>query len=138
LEEHVELTVGSHWKINNIFIFKEVIMNQEAQNEFGVSEHNRNALSVLSLAAIAPLTDAVYTMALDPMQSLEDLRDLLRRQCNRSREDEALGWLSLVYGLLGIEYADAIAAMSGHVSGRDAFLAEYIANIDELIIELSE
>jgi hypothetical protein len=110
-------------------------MNRNSKPIIG---NTQNALHIVSLAAIQQFAEAVFSLSIDPMDALKKYRDLLRSLCSAGREDEALDWLCLVYGLLGIEYADTLALLRGHAAETGAFLSEYIANIDELIAEMSE
>jgi hypothetical protein len=75
---------------------------------------------------------------LTPLQTLSYLHRLLSRFYKQNREKDCVDLLCLVFGVLGIEYADAMTQLREHAGARSNFLYSFIANIGELIEELAE
>jgi hypothetical protein len=99
---------------------------------------NFHALDTVSLAALTPLSEAVFTLSDTPVQTLSRLHKYLQFLCEQKREQESVDMLYIIYDVLGIEYADAIKMLRGDTEARSCFLHGYIANLGEYIEELTE
>jgi hypothetical protein len=112
--------------------------DSQAQTDRRIENVNRHALDMVSIAAIVPLSDAVFTLSPAPLQYLSRLHGFLSDQYKNDREQESINLLYFIYGLLGIEYADAIAPLRKNPEAASYFVYQFTANLGELIEELEE
>jgi len=96
------------------------------------------ALDTISLAAMTPLTEAVFMLSDTPVQTLSRLYKYLQFLYEQKREQESVDMLYVIYDVLGIGYADTIKLLRGDTEARSNFLYGYIANLGEFIEELTE
>ena len=99
---------------------------------------NFHKLDMVSVNALVPLSSAVFELADKPLHILSYLHKFLSHLYEQDREQDCIDILYLVYSVLGIEYADAMVQIRKHPEAQSYFLYGFIANIAELIEELSE
>jgi len=99
---------------------------------------NFHALDMISVNALVPLSSAVFELTDKPIYTLSYLHKFLCYLYEQNREQDCIDLLYLVYGVLGIEYANVMAQIRKHPEARSSFLYGFIANVAELIEELSE
>ena len=109
--------------------------SQERTDERKINFH---ALDMVSVNALVPLSSAVFDLSDTPIQTLSYLHKFLDVLYEQNRELDCIDLLYLVYSILGIEYADVMIQIRKHPEARSCFLYGFIANVGELIEELSE
>jgi hypothetical protein len=113
-------------------------MNYTAPTTRLQEQNNALALNILSLAAVMPLTQAVFELSDNPSNTLSRLHEILNSLYERKRVNDGIDILCLIYGVLGIEYADMLTLLRGDTESASCFLYEYITDVDELLQELAE
>jgi len=95
-------------------------------------------LDMVSVNALVPLSSAVFQIADTPIYTLSYLHKFLGYLYEQNREQDCIDLLFLVYSVLGIEYAEVMAQIRKYPEAQSSFLYGFIANIGELIEELTE
>lgn len=99
---------------------------------------NLHLLEMLSINALVPLSSAIFELADKPLHILSYLHKFLSYLYEQDRKQDCIDILYLVYSALGIEYADVMVQIRKHPEARKCFLYGFIANVSELIEELSD
>jgi len=97
-----------------------------------------NKLNGVSIGAISELYAASFELTRNPLKFLSRLHTNLTNLYLHRRDKNANDMLHMVYSAIGSNYADAIILFHKNIEARNYFLYEYIANLGELIEELTE
>ena len=115
-----------------------ITQNENLQGRTDRQNVNFHALDMVSVNALVPLSSAIFELSDTPIHTLSYLHKYLCYLYDQNREQDCVDILYLIYGVLGIDYADAIVQLRKHPEARSSFLYGFTANIGELIEELTD
>jgi hypothetical protein len=112
--------------------------NHKSRNMHSARHLSYHTLAMVSVTAVTALTEAVYELSSFPVKILSVLDKLIRHLCAENRERESIDLLYIIHGMLGVEHAAAIRLLREDAEARGYFLYAFIADLGEVLEELSE
>ena len=94
-------------------------------------------LNLMIVNAASDLAESIFELSADPCRMLSSLHMYLSDLYEQGREQDCIDFLYIVFGVFGLEYAEAILPLQTSPEARRHFIYEFSAELLELAEELS-